>query len=125
MVSNDNKSLLLRKTFGTPFENKRIKSLFPKIEDRPESRGSTKESPLKVIPALNAFQRAKKKIQYWIRYKSFSVDDAFREIAALAIGPNVTQEKSLRFDEFKKGLSKVIGLNLDKDEVNFIFCIRF
>ena len=99
--------------------------MFPKIGDRPESRGSTKESPLKVTPILNAFQRAKKKIQYWIRYKSFSVDDAFQEIAALAIGPNSSQENSLRFDDFKKGLSKVIGLNLDKDEVSFMFCVGF
>ena len=118
-ITTDHKSLLSRKSFGSPFGNKRLlNNLLPKIEDRPNSQASNnKDSPLKPI-VLSAFQRAKKKIQFWIRNKSFQVDDAFREIAALALGQNPPQENILKFDEFKKGLSKVLGLNLEKDEVS-------
>ena len=67
---------------------------------------------------ISVVDRAKKKIQFWIRNRSLLVEDAFKEIAALALGPNGSQATSLKFDEFQRGLSKIIGLNLDKAEVS-------
>ena len=118
-VISDNKSFLSRKSLVTSFFNQKSTNMLPKIMNRSESQTSNKDSTFKLIP-ITIIERAKKKIQFWIRNRSLLVEEAFREIATLALGPYASQKKHLQFDEFQRGLNKVIGLNLDKAEVSLI-----